>query len=117
MLFRSEQAIARLVRAISEYFVGGIKTNLELFQRILADSDFHAGRFDTGFLERLPLREEFTAHAREEVAAIAAGMFSLFGASNVEARGAEKRSGSELSRASSTWKNTGRREALQATDR
>ncbi|HLW88221.1 MAG TPA: acetyl-CoA carboxylase biotin carboxylase subunit, partial [Terriglobales bacterium] len=31
------QAISRLVRAMHEYFVGGIKTNISLFQRILRD--------------------------------------------------------------------------------
>ena len=36
-----EQARARLVRALNEYFVGGIKTNISLFRRILSDSEFH----------------------------------------------------------------------------
>src|SRR5581483_7230053 len=37
-----EQAIGRLQRALNEYFVGGIKTNLSLFRRILSHPDFHA---------------------------------------------------------------------------
>ncbi len=48
-----EQAIQRLERALYEYFVGGIKTNISLFRRILKDPDFRAGNIDTGFLERL----------------------------------------------------------------
>ncbi len=32
---------------------GGIKTNLGLFRRILADKDFQSGKIDTGYLERL----------------------------------------------------------------
>ena len=32
---------------------GGIKTNLGLFRRILADGDFQSGKIDTGFLDRL----------------------------------------------------------------
>ena len=35
-----EQAISRLTRALNEYFVGGIKTNISLFRRILNDPDF-----------------------------------------------------------------------------
>src|SRR5882757_749691 len=48
-----EMAIARMLRALDEYFVGGIKTNLALFRKILHDKDFAAGRIDTGYLERL----------------------------------------------------------------
>src|SRR6202521_4654591 len=47
------QAISRLTRALHEYFVGGIKTNISLFRRILTDADFQAGKLDTGYLDRL----------------------------------------------------------------
>ena len=40
------------MRALEEFFVGGIKTNAGLFRRILADEDFQSGRIDTGYLER-----------------------------------------------------------------
>ena len=46
-------AIARMRRALDEYFIGGIKTNLPLFRRILEHPDFVAARIDTGFLDRL----------------------------------------------------------------
>src|SRR6201998_540750 len=48
-----EQAASRLRRALNEYFVGGIKTNISLFRRILSDPDFCAGKLDTGFLDRM----------------------------------------------------------------
>ncbi len=48
-----DDAINRLRRALYEYFVGGIKTNISLFRRILLDPDFCAGKLDTGFLDRL----------------------------------------------------------------
>ena len=48
-----EQAIMRLQRALYEYFVAGIKTNISLFRRILRDADFRAGKLDTGYLDRL----------------------------------------------------------------
>src|SRR5947207_8864832 len=48
-----QQAVGRLLRALTEYFVGGIKTNISLFLRILRDPDFRAANLDTGFLDRL----------------------------------------------------------------
>ncbi len=48
-----EMAIDRLRRALAEYFVGGIKTNIPLFRRILLHPDFRTGNIDTGFLDRL----------------------------------------------------------------
>jgi acetyl-CoA carboxylase biotin carboxylase subunit len=75
-----EAAIARLLRALDEYVIGGIRTNLGLFRRILRDADFQAARIDTGYLERL-LAEASPETAvdgrdeRERVAAIAAAVF------------------------------------------
>jgi acetyl-CoA carboxylase, biotin carboxylase subunit len=71
-----KQTISRLQRALNEYFVGGIKTNLSLFRRILKDADFQAGRIDTGFLDRLPPSAGQTKPGHPEVAAIAAGLFA-----------------------------------------
>ncbi len=48
-----EMAIDRMLRALGEYVIGGIKTNIGLFRRILMDEDFRAARIDTGYLERL----------------------------------------------------------------
>jgi acetyl-CoA carboxylase biotin carboxylase subunit len=48
-----EAAIDRMVRALDEYVVGGIKTNLGLLRRILNDADFRAARIHTSFLEQL----------------------------------------------------------------
>ncbi|HEX8817705.1 MAG TPA: acetyl-CoA carboxylase biotin carboxylase subunit [Terriglobales bacterium] len=78
-----EQAISRLVRALNEYFVGGIKTNLSLFRRILQDPDFHAGKFDTGYLDRLLKTAPPTVNKEDaEAAAIAAGIFAALEASS-----------------------------------
>jgi acetyl-CoA carboxylase, biotin carboxylase subunit len=46
-------AIERMRRAIEEYRVLGISTNLQLFGQILRDSRFRSGNLDTGFLESL----------------------------------------------------------------
>jgi len=44
-------AIARSKRAIEEYHVGGISTNLGFFRDLLSDPQFLAGNLETGFLE------------------------------------------------------------------
>ncbi len=44
-------AIARMRRAISEYAISGIQTNLEFFRGILADAEFANGRLHTAFLD------------------------------------------------------------------
>ena len=46
-----EHATARMLRALGEYHVAGIETNLRLFREILEDSDFREGRLNTGFLD------------------------------------------------------------------
>ena len=108
-----EQAISRLTRALNEYFVGGIKTNISLFRRILRDENFHAAKLDTGFLDRMLKRaEDKTLDANAaEIAAIAAGIFAALG-SSAESPASNGGSARAIA-AESEWKNAGRREALR----
>jgi acetyl-CoA carboxylase, biotin carboxylase subunit len=46
------EAIQRMQRALDMFIVEGIYTSIPLHQRILADEDFQAGRFDTNFIKR-----------------------------------------------------------------
>jgi acetyl-CoA carboxylase biotin carboxylase subunit len=46
------QAIARMKRALSEYVLTGIRTNLAFHQNLLSHPEFEAGHYDTGFLSR-----------------------------------------------------------------
>jgi acetyl-CoA carboxylase biotin carboxylase subunit len=46
------EAIRRMQRALSMFIVEGIYTSIPLHQRIMADPDFEAGRFDTNFIKR-----------------------------------------------------------------
>ncbi|HEV2387353.1 MAG TPA: acetyl-CoA carboxylase biotin carboxylase subunit [Candidatus Acidoferrales bacterium] len=46
------EALARMRHALDLFVIEGISTSLPLDRRILADPDFIAGRFDTGFIER-----------------------------------------------------------------
>jgi len=47
------EAIARMRRALDEYEVSGIQTNIPFFRRVLENADFVAGRLDTGFIDRV----------------------------------------------------------------
>ncbi len=127
-----EQTIARLQRALDEYMVSGIRTNVSLFQRILRHPDFAAGRLGTGFLDRLlagangrPQAEPAHGLSAQQLAAIAAALFAATEAASVaSAAGGTSRvlssdSGSAngatrpSAAAGSGWKQTGRREALR----
>ncbi len=45
------QAIDRMARALDEYRVGGIKTNLPFHRRVMKNTDFRDGKYDTSFIE------------------------------------------------------------------
>jgi acetyl-CoA carboxylase biotin carboxylase subunit len=45
-------AIDRMRRALAEYHVGGIRTNLPFHRRVMRHPAFIAGEYDTGFIER-----------------------------------------------------------------
>jgi acetyl-CoA carboxylase biotin carboxylase subunit len=47
-----KEAIERMQRALAEYRVGGIKTNLVFHRRVLKNASFREGRYDTSFIER-----------------------------------------------------------------
>src|SRR6476620_8194749 len=107
-------AIARMRRALDEYFVGGIKTNLSLFRRILGHPDFVHARIDTGFLDRLLATASSPADGSKdlsEIAAISAVLFAAMAQPKNGQNGASRASGEKPSDAS-MWKRTGRREGV-----
>ncbi len=57
-----ELAVARMRRALSEYVVTGIRTNLAFHEKLFAHPEFIAGRYDTGVIERF--RDELLGYAR-----------------------------------------------------
>ncbi|MGH9355886.1 MAG: acetyl-CoA carboxylase biotin carboxylase subunit, partial [Terriglobia bacterium] len=73
-----DEALARMARALDEYQISGIKTNIEFFRRLLDDPSVRAGEFDTGFIDRLPLEEMLAENGAEteygRVAALAAAV-------------------------------------------
>ena len=46
------EAVQRMARALEMFIVEGISTSIPLQEKVLADADFRAGRFDTQFLKR-----------------------------------------------------------------
>lgn len=114
-----EMAINRLRRALVEYFIGGIKTNISLFRRILLDPQFQAGDIDTGFLDRLlkePRPIDERTLERIPIAAIAAALFvaeGLASQSNGLASGSVARDEVKQKSGADGWKAAGRQEALR----
>ncbi len=53
-----ESARRRLRRALREFVIEGIKSNLDFHRRLIEHPDFVEGRLDTHFLERLPVDEQ-----------------------------------------------------------
>ncbi|HZR64471.1 MAG TPA: acetyl-CoA carboxylase biotin carboxylase subunit [Terriglobales bacterium] len=100
-------SIGKLKRAVDEYVVGGVKTNIALFRRILNDPDFISGKTDTGYLSRLAPEPKRQSDERDqEIAAIAAAIATVLAPANGTKYLAEQ---AFLSR----WKQASRNEALE----
>ncbi len=66
-----EQAIARMVRALQELNVGGVRTGAPAAIRVLEDERFRRGEFDTHFLEGFDLTRPVGDEDRVVAAAVA----------------------------------------------
>jgi acetyl-CoA carboxylase, biotin carboxylase subunit len=66
------QAIRRLSRALDEYRIMGLKTNLPFHQKLVDSHHFISGKFDTGFIEHYFRPEVDEARLDPEAAAIIA---------------------------------------------
>ncbi|MBV9611636.1 MAG: acetyl-CoA carboxylase biotin carboxylase subunit, partial [Acidobacteriaceae bacterium] len=100
-----EVSIQRMRRALAEYRVLGITTNLPLFERIMADPQFIGGALHTGFLDQF-MQRSVTASA-DDTALIAS---MLAAAQN----GFTRREHNERpTQAASAWRSEGRRGLLR----
>jgi len=105
------EAIDRMQRALREYRVEGIQTNLSFFMEVLSDSEFRDGRFDTGFIEkwmknRIPPAPPSLV---ERDLAVLSAVLADFERAKTAAEPGET---TGLSPAS-LWKTTGRRQSLR----
>ena len=107
-----KQAIKRLLRALDEYFIGGIASNLTLFRRILSDPAFDAAEIDTGYLDRLlssqPVQKPTSGPRDSAMLAAAAAIFASLDASSAN--------GTRVATESLTgekWKTAARNDAVR----
>jgi acetyl-CoA carboxylase, biotin carboxylase subunit len=101
-----EDATARMIRALSEYDVGGIRTNIGFFRQILEDPEFRKGDLHTGFIDEFFTRNK-APRPPDDLAVVAALVASLHTAA---------RSGALEAKApvsSSAWRETGRSRLLR----
>lgn len=105
------EAIHRMIRALSEFHVEGIRTSIPFHQTLLKDEDFIKGEIDTGFLERLESKQEKAqspgAKDTRRLAAIAASL-----AAYLETK-TDRRPKTPSSERTSAWKLTARDEGLR----
>jgi acetyl-CoA carboxylase biotin carboxylase subunit len=113
-----DQALRRLSRALDELRVEGIHTTAPLYESLLRDADFVAGRLDIAMLDRkLAAGELEPAPAADDaeappIAAIAAAIEHFSRASRSSVAPPES-NGATAIRASG-WREQGRRDALRA---
>ena len=103
---RREEATDRMIRALREYDVGGIRTNLGFFRQILEDAEFRAGHLHTGFIEEFFERRRPPRPPRD-LAAVAALAAAL------HARSRNGKADSDSTNQASPWLRTGRSELLR----
>lgn len=77
-----EGVVKKAERALSEYVLHGIPTNITLHKQVVKDKDFRAGKFDTGYFEKklegfnleaqcdLKAQEQKVSHLKEIIEAI-----------------------------------------------
>ena len=94
-------AIERMRRALSEYHVGGIRTNLPFHRQVMRHAAFIAGEYDTGFIERHKA-ELAPAAADDETATLAA----IAAAAQAATEAADSKSALDLSKTQpSAWRS------------
>jgi acetyl-CoA carboxylase biotin carboxylase subunit len=103
-----DESIERMRRALTEYQIAGIHTNISFFLEVLDDPDFRHANFDTGFLDRW-MQDRHDDHTfsgiERDIAIIAAALFQTETTSTTPAAGAKP--------IESPWKAQGRRNALR----
>ena len=95
-------ATARMIRALREYDVGGIHTNLAFFRQILEDPEFRAANLHTSFID-----EFFQRHRPPEPPPDLAAVAALAAALHTAAR-QPNANGTGANASASRWQTAGR---------
>jgi len=100
-----ETAIARMLRALGEYDVAGIRTNIAFFRQILEDQEFRQGRLHTGFVDEFLERRKPVQPPPdlESIAALAAAFHAAASSPGTPTMGPPR----------SRWRELGRGEMLR----
>jgi acetyl-CoA carboxylase biotin carboxylase subunit len=105
-----DEAIDRMLRALQEYRVDGIRTTIPFFSFLMRHPDFRTANFDTGFIDRilpeLELENREVDDVNYEAALIAAAIMAFEDAQKV----------SLPEESTSRWKQSGRLDALRGRD-
>jgi len=101
-----DMVIERARRALADYSIMGIRTNIAFFQQILDDPEFRAGRLTTGFLDEFFRRRPPVGKLDEDELAVAV----LVAALAATARRAEPTS---TPRGGNRWATEGRESLLR----
>lgn len=83
-----EGAMQRLDRALAEYTLTGVRTNIGFFRELLADAEFREGRLSTAFLEGFFARRKRTDQAGDLEMDAAAAIAVALGSVRAETSGA-----------------------------
>lgn len=101
-----EQAIARLQRALAEFMLTGVKSNIILHKNILAHPTFLDGSYTTQFIDRdiVGKKHKLFMYVEEDIFLITAALEAY--------RDAKNKDVSQLNTAS-RWKNVGRKKQMR----
>ncbi len=105
-----DEAIDRMSRALREYVIVGIKTTLPLFRKVMKDTEFRAGRLDTGFLDAFAERSDSKGDQLAEDSQFAAVMAAALFYSDDQRRLSTAGIAEPVS---SKWAKAARRESLR----
>ena len=102
-----EIATSRMLRALSEYYVTGITTNISFFGEVLRDAEFVAGHLHTRFLDEYFKRRKAAAAPDDELLGVAALVAALHEGNRKPAKGTPSPS------PESKWQRHGRQGLLR----
>ncbi len=105
------EAMDRLGRALAELRIDGIRTTAPLFQALLEDADFRAGRLDIGMLDRKLAAGELSVTPPEHLRKLTVVAAALEHLERIGRRSSNAR----MEGRRSQWREAGRRDALRGS--
>lgn len=101
-----EQAIARMKRALSEYLITGVTTNISFHQKLLNHPEFIKGNLSTHFIDKYYEKPDELSDEHHLAIAVAAALFD-FSSKNksLSSKSGFSRTGEKIS---NNWKLSGR---------